>query len=103
MVTNGLDQGDPFSGICYLLYNADLLKIPNARTGKLILLFVDDVTIVVMDKDFTDTHGKLRNIMNQTNGVFKWAKEHNCSFSVEKFQLLDITHRTVPHPLNPRK
>jgi hypothetical protein len=26
-IDNGLDQGDPFSGICYLIYNADLLDI----------------------------------------------------------------------------
>jgi hypothetical protein len=64
MVMNGLDQGNPFSGICYLLYNADLLKIPNSRTGELILLFVNDVTIVVTSKDFMEMHAKLQDIMN---------------------------------------
>lgn len=41
--------------------------------------------------------------MNQTKGVFEWAREHNCGFGIEKFQLLDITRKMVPHPLNPRK
>ena len=36
-------------------------------------------------------------------GIFEWAKDHNCEFGIEKFQLLDITRRLVPHPLNPRK
>jgi hypothetical protein len=34
IVTNGLDQGDPFSGIYYLIYNTDLLKIPIIKTGE---------------------------------------------------------------------
>ena len=102
-VTNGLDQGDPFSSICYLIYNADLLKIPNTKAGEHALLFVDDTTIIVTGKDFTETHEKLCNIMNRMKGVFEWAKRHNCEFGIEKFQLLDITRKTVPHPLNPKK
>ena len=33
-VENGLDQGDPFSGICYLLYNSNLTTIPNRKAGE---------------------------------------------------------------------
>jgi hypothetical protein len=55
-VINGLDQGDPFSGICYRLYNADLLKIPILRIGEWVLLFVDDAAVVVIGKDFLETH-----------------------------------------------
>jgi len=57
-VLNGLDQGDPLSGICYLIYNADLLKIPVLRLGEWILLFVDNAVVIVISKDFK-THGKL--------------------------------------------
>jgi len=64
IVANGLDQGDPYSGICYLIYNADILKIPVLKVGKWILLFVDDAVIIVIGKDFAETHEKLRNIMN---------------------------------------
>ena len=103
IVANGLDQGDPYSGICYLIYNADLLKIPVLKVGEWILLFVDDAVIIVIGKDFAETHEKLRNIMNRTGGVFEWAKAHNCEFGIEKFQLLDITKKRVPHPINPKK
>jgi len=41
--------------------------------------------------------------MNQIGGTFEWAKDHNCKFSIEKFQLLDIMKRLVLHPLNPQK
>jgi ribonuclease HI len=101
-VHNGLDQGDPFSGILYLIYNADLLKIPVLKAGERLLLFVDDAVIIVMGKNFNETHNKLRNIMNRTGGVFEWAKTHNCEFGIEKFQLLDATRKRVPNPVNTR-
>lgn len=102
-VDNGLDQGDPFSGICYLLYNSDLTDIPNSKASENTLLFVDDAAVIVTGKDFTETHNKLRNIMNRPKGIFAWAKRHNCTFGVNKFQLLDLTRKLIPHQFNPRK
>jgi hypothetical protein len=103
IVGNGLDQGDLFSGICYLIYNADLMKIPILRLGEWVLLFVDDAAIIVIGKDFFETHTKLCDIMNCVGGIFEWARDHNCEFGIEKFQLLDITRRLTPNPVNPRK
>ena len=59
-VNNGLDQGDPFSGILYLIYNSDLPSIADIKQGKLLLLFVDDAAIIVTSKSFMETHSKLR-------------------------------------------
>ncbi|KAF8228678.1 hypothetical protein L208DRAFT_1106444, partial [Tricholoma matsutake] len=36
-------------------------------------------------------------------GVFEWAELHNCVFGIKKFQLLDITKKLSPHPIDPRK
>ena len=58
-VLNGLDQGDPYSGICYLIYNSDLTKITFLKAGEWILLFVDDAVIIICSKDFNETHKKL--------------------------------------------
>ena len=102
-VLNGLDQGDPYSGICYLIYNSDLTKITVLKAGEQILLFVDDAVIIVCSKDFNETHEKLCDIMQQSRGVFDWAKTHNCKFSVKKFQLLDASKKFIPNPLNPRR
>jgi hypothetical protein len=65
LVKNGLDQGDPFSGICYLLYNSALTDIPSKANGEHVLLFVDDTAITVIGSDFGETHRKLRSIMNR--------------------------------------
>jgi Reverse transcriptase (RNA-dependent DNA polymerase) len=83
IVTNRLDQGDPFSGICYLLYNADLLKIAALKLGEWILLFMDDAAVIVVGKNFAEMHKKLCSIMNWTGGIFEWAKLHNCEFRIE--------------------
>ena len=62
-VDNGLNQGDPFSGICYLIYNRDLLDILERKTGEMILLFVDNTAVITTGKNFTKMHEKLNNIM----------------------------------------
>ena len=62
-VSNGLDQGDPFSGILDLVYNSDLPSIADIKWGECLLLFVDDAAIIVTSKSFTETYSKLRNIM----------------------------------------
>ena len=102
-IENGLDQGDPFSGCCYLIYNACLLKVPVARLGEIVLLFVDDAAVLVVAKTFAETHRRLKEIMERIGGIFDWARKHNCEFGIEKFQLVDFSRRLVPNPLNTRK
>ena len=102
-VDNGLDQGDPFSGICYLLYNSDITDIPIRKADEHALLFVDDAAIIVTGKSFNITHNKLRDVMNRPKGVFAWAKKHNCTFGIDKFQLLDLSRKLIPHQFNPRR
>jgi hypothetical protein len=96
-IDNGLDQGDPYSLICYLLYNASLLKIPTLHIQETILLFMDDVMIIVVGKTFEDTHRMLKSIMEWRGGVFEWAREHNHKFGLEKFQLLDFMKKKIAH------
>ena len=36
--------------------------------------------------------------MEGKNGILAWANTHNCKFGIKKFQLLDFTKETVPHP-----
>ena len=45
-VGNGLDQGDPFSGSGFLVYNSDLPKITDVKRGKHISMFVDNTAPV---------------------------------------------------------
>ena len=34
--------------------------------------------------------------MTQPSRIFEWATLHNCEFSIDKFQLLDLTKKLVP-------
>jgi len=101
-VTNGLDQGDPFSVICYIIYNADILSIVKDKT-ETALLFIDNAAIITTGKSFEDMHESLRSIMTREGGILDWALMHNCEFGVNKFQLLDFTKRRVPNPIATNK
>ncbi|KAF9035866.1 hypothetical protein BJ165DRAFT_1324091, partial [Panaeolus papilionaceus] len=85
--------------ILYLLYNADVPKLSSRQKGITVLAFVDDIGVVATGKDFWTTHRKIKEIMQKPGGILEWAKKHNCTFGVEKFQLVDATRRKVTNPL----
>ena len=100
-IKEGIGQGDAHSLITWIIYNCQILKIfskPNKETG---FIFVDDTAILVTGPDFSTTHGKLKDVMSREGGVIEWASLHNCSFRVEKFQLLDLSRRRVKDPTRP--
>ncbi|CAA7269138.1 unnamed protein product [Cyclocybe aegerita] len=99
-VEDGLDQGDPKS---LILYNANILLIPVRQNGEWAFIFVDDVALVATGKDFEETHKKLKEMMERDEGVLEWATKHNCTFGIEKFQLLDAGRKKVENPLGVRK
>lgn len=90
-IDNGLDQGDPFSVIGYMIYNSDLLEVPQAQDSEDSILFVDDTTILAVGTDYIETHGKISSMLHREGGILQWAEEHNCSFGIDKFQLIDFT------------
>jgi len=102
-VDDRLDQGHVQSLILYILYNAGLLAIPVFRNGEWTFIFVDDVALVAIGKDFVETHEKLKKMMEKDGGVLEWAQKHNCSFGIEKFQLLDAGRKRVLNPLGTGK
>jgi hypothetical protein len=97
-IDGGLDQGDPRSGISYMIYNAGLLRCLNAAAGESGGLFIDDAYLLAIGNSMEETHGTLKSIMERPEGVFEWAEAHNCEFGVDKFQLIDFTRRREPDP-----
>jgi len=41
--------------------------------------------------------------MEREGGIFEWARDHNCEFGIEKFQLVDFSRKLIPNPLDARK
>ncbi|SJL06758.1 uncharacterized protein ARMOST_10100 [Armillaria ostoyae] len=98
-MTNGLDQGDPLSQILYIIYNSSTIKrLQNSEEG---FFFIDDKAILVQGKTFTETHQKIKDIIEQPRGILEWAAEHNCEYGMEKFQLIDFTTKTREAPPRP--
>ncbi|KAF9000832.1 hypothetical protein BDQ17DRAFT_1192960, partial [Cyathus striatus] len=81
----GLDQGNPFSPILYILYNSGLLAA--SAGADLLLLYLDDSAMLILSSFIQKNHCAMATIMTQPGGVFDWAAEHNYEFGVDKFQL----------------
>ena len=90
IVDNGLDQGDSFSPGGYMIYDSDILYIPNPENGEDAIIFIDDTVLVVIGDSYQETHRMLEDMMHRPGGVLQWADSHNCTFGVEKFQLIDF-------------
>ena len=62
-ITNGIGQGDPLSMLLYILYNADLLNLPDDPTNEDALGYVDNIALISVGEDFEETTNSLRNLM----------------------------------------
>jgi ribonuclease HI len=95
-ILGGLDQGDPWSALLYILYNSALLELVQSSKGESSIGYVDDVTYIAVAKNFEQTHKKIESILSRNEGALEWSDEHNCEFSIPKFQAVDFTRRTRP-------
>jgi hypothetical protein len=100
-IKEGINQRDAQSLIAWIIYNHQILKIFNKALKKTGFLYVDDAAVLITGADFSSTHEKLKSVMNREGGIAEWADTHNCSFGIEKFQLLDLTRRKVKDHLRP--
>lgn len=92
-ILGGEDQGDPNAGIAYILYAAGLLKKFEGRSMEEGYRFMDNVAAMKWGKDVNQIHEELGEMMEREEGVLDWAKQHNCSFGVDKFKVVDFTRR----------
>jgi hypothetical protein len=95
-IDNSNNQGCPLSMIFYAFYNAGLLEIsPPTATNEQQFGYVDDVALLAIGHNLTETHDKLREMMTRTGGAFEWSMTHNSKFELSKLALMDFTTR--PH------
>lgn len=77
--------------IGYMLYNSEILNTPDTMNSEDGILFIDDTTILAEGTDYMEMHKKIDGMLHRNGGILQWADEHNCSFGIEKFQLIDFT------------
>jgi hypothetical protein len=78
-----------------------MLSIPNPGDGEFCVLFIDDSLIIAIGDSFACTHRMVVSILEWPGGVLEWVRLHNCEFGIDKFQLLDLTHRRVESLTHP--
>ena len=100
-IEEGIDQGDTQLLIAWIIYNHQILNIFERRSREIGFLYVDDAAVLVTGEEFSTTHNKLKEVMNQEGGMLEWAASHNCTFGVEKFQLLNLLQKKMVDPERP--
>ena len=91
-VKNGNNQGCPLSMIYYAFYNAGLLELsPPGSRDEGQFGFVDDVSLLTIGDNFTETHIGLANMMGRPGGAFDWSESHHSQFELSKLALMDFS------------
>jgi ribonuclease HI len=101
-VDNGIDQGDPASGMYWLIYSAALLRIFQDKNSEHGLAYMDDLTVVAVGRNVKEAHKKLEKVICRKDGVLDWAKVHNCRFGMLKTYLVDFTREKERIPVQPQ-
>ena len=97
-ITNGIGQGDPLSMLLYILYNADLLEIPDDELQEDALGYVDDIALVALGNNFEESTQRLKTMMTKDDGGLQWSREHNSRFEVSKSVIVHFSRKTIPDP-----
>ena len=87
----------------YILYNADLLEIPDTDQNEDAIGYVDDIAFIAIGATFTETTNKLQHLMEKENGGLDWSKTHNSRFEITKSAIMHTSRIPTPNPENRRR
>ena len=97
-ITNGIGQGDPLSMLLYIIYNADLLEIPDNDLKEDAIGYVDDIAIIATGSDFEESTNRLKALMTKEDGGLQWSRDHNSRFEVSKSVVMHLSRKTSLDP-----
>ena len=81
--------------LLYIHYNSNLLDIPTNHKAEDTLGYIDDIALIAIGDDFTETTNRLKNMMTAENGGLDWSKMHNSKFKVSKSAIMHFTRKTI--------
>ena len=78
--------------LLYIIYNTPLINIADPSNKKeCIIGFINNTTLLAQGKTFKETHAMLKNMMEQTNGVFNWSQTYNSPLEMNKLALVNFS------------
>ena len=84
--------------ILYIIYNADLLEIPDNEAKEDAVGYVDDIAMIATGENFNETTANLRYMMTKNQGGMQWSRDHNSRFEVTKSVVMHFTRKTRKDP-----
>ena len=84
--------------LLYILYNADLLKIPTNTANEDAIGYVDNTTLLAIAKNFEGTMKILKEMMTREEGGLQWSNDHNSRFEVYKSAIAHFSRKMIPDP-----
>ena len=84
--------------LLYILYNADLLEIPNNQENEDAIGYVDDIALIAIGENLEETTNQLKNIMTKNDGAIQWSQNHNSKFEASKSTVMHFTRKTTKDP-----
>ena len=104
-VQNSIGQGNLLSILLYIYYNTDLLNIPTNTQKKDTMGYINDITLLSIGNNFTETTEQIEDIMVREDGRQQWSIEHNSFFGVSKSAIAHFSRKmsTDPRSNNPQR
>lgn len=98
-IDNGIGQGCPLSMLIYIIYNSELIEIPQTRNEDS-AGYVDDSYVYAEATTFKNTVATVKNMMERPKGGLDWAHDFNSNFEMSKVALMHFSSRRKPKPDN---
>ena len=63
--------------LLYTLYNTDLLDLPDNQEAKDAIGYIDDIALIAIGDDLTETTNQLKNLMTKAGRGLEWSLKHH--------------------------
>ena len=93
-IVKGVPQGSVLGPLFFLVYINDLV---NASTKFKFMMYADDTTLLISDKNITSLH---RNLVSELQKVKLWVQANKLKMNISKTNLILFQNRSVKHSRN---